>query len=176
MGRAQPCRLFVPGKGLLKSGAFKLIAQRAGLVKAAPSTHIYWDLLKGMSAPESSSTGQARAQEVLNGLGSWWDVLEVAPFGKAAMRHFAAAYPGAEVTVRDLPLRSEELRQRLSRLSPQGASASLATAPSKTILTRTTTQAHAAKALPGDAAHLFAFRCALPSGPVSLLLAARRGR
>ena len=90
--------LFEPGPALSKSGAFKLISEKYGLRKLGPDTHLYIiDSIVSDLAP----------------YGKWFDIQEVAPFGKASLRDFATRWPGAGVTARALPLSSDELRNKM---------------------------------------------------------------
>ena len=90
--------LFEPGPALSKSGAFKLISEKYGLRKLGPDTHLYIiDSIVSDLAP----------------FGKWFDIQEVAPFGKASLRNFATRWPGAGVTARALPLSSDELRNKM---------------------------------------------------------------
>ena len=90
--------LFEPGPALSKSGAFKLISEKYGLRKLGPDTHLYIiDSIVSDLAP----------------FGKWFDIQEVAPFGKASLRDFATRWPGAGVTARALPLSSDELRNKM---------------------------------------------------------------
>ena len=90
--------LFEPGAALSKSGAFKLISEKYGLRKLGPDTHLYIiDSIVSDLAP----------------YGKWFDIQEVAPFGKASLRDFATRWPGAGVTARALPLSSDELRNKM---------------------------------------------------------------
>ncbi|MBQ9311394.1 MAG: hypothetical protein IJ222_11120 [Bacteroidales bacterium] len=91
--------LFEPGPALSKSGAFNLLSTRFGLPKLGPSAHLYLN--------------DAPTFDRLAGLGKWFSVQEAAPFGKAALRDFAARWPEADVTARALPLSSDELRARM---------------------------------------------------------------
>ena len=90
--------LFEPGPALSKSGAFKLISEKYGLRKLGPDTHLY------TSDSMATDLGQS---------GKWFEILEVAPFGKAALRDFASRWPGTGVTARALPLSSDQLRLKL---------------------------------------------------------------
>lgn len=90
--------LFEPGPALSKSGAFKLISAKFGLRKLGPDAHLY---ISNNVIPE------------LEGLGKWFEIQEVAQFGKAALRDFATRWPGAGVTARALPFSSDELRLKL---------------------------------------------------------------
>lgn len=90
--------LFEPGPALSKSGAFKIISEKYGLRKLGPDTHLYIiDSIVSDLAP----------------YGKWFDIQEVAPFGKASLRDFATRWPGAGVTARALPLSSDELRNKM---------------------------------------------------------------
>ena len=90
--------LFEPGPALAKSGAFKLTSEKYGLRKLGPDTHLYIiDSIVSDLAP----------------YGKWFDIQEVAPFGKASLRDFATRWPGAGVTARALPLSSDELRNKM---------------------------------------------------------------
>lgn len=89
--------LFEPGKALLKAGLFTLPC-RYGLQKLAPHTHLY-------TAREP--------EETLRPFGKWFLVKELVPFDKRGFRETGKRYPRAEVTARDVPMRSEELRSRM---------------------------------------------------------------
>ena len=52
--------------------------------------------------------------KLLAGYGKCFEIQEVAPFGKHALRDFASHWPGAEVTARALPLSSDELRLKIA--------------------------------------------------------------
>ena len=90
--------LFEPGPGLAKSGAFKLISEKYGLRKLGPDTHLY--------------ITDSKVSD-LEPCGKWFEIQEVAPFGKVALRDFATRWPGAGVTARALPLSSDELRTKM---------------------------------------------------------------
>ena len=89
--------LFEPGKALLKAGAFTLPC-RYGLQKLSPHTHLY-------IAPEP--------EESLRPFGKWFRIRESVSFDKRSFRELGKRYPQAEVTARDLPMGSEELRSRM---------------------------------------------------------------
>lgn len=89
-------RLFVPGAALMKSGAFKLLSQRCSLEKFAPSTHLYLG-----------------SGSILNDLGKWYDILEVLPFGKTSFSSIAERFPDADVTARNIPMTSAQLKERI---------------------------------------------------------------
>ncbi|MBO4595902.1 MAG: hypothetical protein J5632_04755 [Bacteroidales bacterium] len=93
--------LFAPGPALMKSGAFKLIAQRFGLRPLGPSAHLYL-------VPENAGTGAFAP------FGKLFEIQEVAPLSKASLKRFAALWPDAEITARALPLSSDELRRKMA--------------------------------------------------------------
>ena len=170
----QPRWMFLPGKALLKSGAFRLTASVLGLSPAGPSSHCYFRFGDDGNPPgliiagdgnkeghfcakmlseqgDGNKKGPICAQATPAKLGTWWEVVCAEPLSKQAVRRFGAAFPKAEATVRDLPMHSEELQRKLRR--------SHSTAPDRPKT---------------DGIHIFALRCALPSGSVPMLIAARR--
>jgi len=90
--------LFEPSAALMKSGCFKLISDSFGMEKLSKDTHLY---ITG-SIPEE-----------LRGLGKFFLIEEVRRLDKAAMKEMGKANPRAEVSARGIPMRSEELRDRL---------------------------------------------------------------
>ncbi|MBR1782234.1 MAG: hypothetical protein IJ753_01785 [Bacteroidales bacterium] len=95
--RPSPCFLFEPGKALLKAGAFDWPC-RFGLTKLGRHTHLY-------IGPEPV--------EELTPFGKWFQVLDVLPLNKRSLKEVASRYPQADVTARNIPLTSDELRARL---------------------------------------------------------------
>lgn len=89
--------LFEPGKALLKAGAFDWPC-RFGLRKLGRHTHLY-------IGPEPV--------EELAPFGKWFRVVETLPLNKRNIRELASRYPQADVTARNIPLSSDELRTRL---------------------------------------------------------------
>ena len=98
--------LFEPGKALLKAGAFDLIAQREELTKLSRSTHLY--------LIENGPTGMASLQRLLH-LGKLFCIAAVYPLSKAGIREAAATYGRTDVTARNIPMTSEELKARLDK-------------------------------------------------------------
>ena len=94
--------LLEPCAALLKAGAFRLPCSRWGLLKLAPSTHLYTGHI-----PEAAPWFKA------------WRIREVLPFGAAAFKELRQRYPKAEVTARNLPLGSEALQKKMG-ISPGG--------------------------------------------------------
>ena len=89
--------LFEPGKALLKAGAFDLPC-RYGLTKLGQHTHLY----TGSEVPE-----------VLKPFGKCYRILEVLPLDKRSFRLIGQKYPQANVTARNIPLTSDQLRAKL---------------------------------------------------------------
>jgi len=89
--------LFEPGKGLLKAGAFELPCQY-GLEKLGRHTHLY----VGKEVPEE-----------LKPFGKVFRILEAVPLDKRNIKRIGQTYPQAEVTARNIPLTSDQLRMRL---------------------------------------------------------------
>lgn len=92
-----PSCLFEPGKALLKAGAFDLPCQY-GLEKLDRHTHLY----VGEAVPEA-----------LKPFGKVFEILEVAPLNNRSLKDIGKRYPSAEVTARNLPLNSDQLRAKL---------------------------------------------------------------
>ena len=89
--------LFEPGKAMLKAGAFELPC-RYGLTKLGQHTHLY----TGTEIPE-----------VLKPFGKCYRILESAPLDKRSIKAIGQKYPQADVTARNIPLTSDQLRAKL---------------------------------------------------------------
>jgi len=89
--------LFEPGKALLKAGAFGLPCAY-GLEKLGLHTHLY----AGEAVPEE-----------LRPFGKVFGILEVTPLNNRSIKDVGKRYPSAEVTARNIPITSDELRKRL---------------------------------------------------------------
>ena len=97
--------LFEPGAALMKSGCHAAACRRAGLRKFAPSTHLY---LADAPVPTLVPFGRFRP------------ILEVLPLDKRTMTEAGRRYPQADVTARNIPMTSDELRKRLGVRSGGG--------------------------------------------------------
>ena len=95
--RASHPWLFEPGKALLKAGAFDWPC-RFGLQKLGQHTHAYVS---------------AEPVEELKPFGKWYRLLEVVPLNNRSIKEIGKKYPRAEVTARNLPLTSDQLRAKL---------------------------------------------------------------
>ena len=96
--------LFEPGKALAKAGLFNAICTMQDnaddgtmLLKAGRSTHLYF----------------TDSQDNASDFGKTFKIIGLTPFCKQGIRDFSAKYPRAEVSARNLPLTSEELRRKL---------------------------------------------------------------
>lgn len=89
--------LFEPGKALLKAGAFDLPCEY-GLQKLGKHTHLY----VGEEIPEE-----------LKLFGKCFKMLEAVALDKRSLRDLGKRFPQAEVTARNIPLTSDQLRARL---------------------------------------------------------------
>lgn len=96
--------LFEPGAALMKSECHAAACAREGLRKLAPSTHLY---LAGAPVPALVPFGRFR------------QIVEVLPLDKRTIADAGRRYPRAEVSARNVPMASDELRRRLG-VSPGG--------------------------------------------------------
>lgn len=95
--QVSPAWLFEPGKALLKAGAFTWPC-RFGLQKLGRHTHVYVG---------------AEPVEVLKPFGKWYPILEVVPLNNRSIKELGKKYTRAEVTARNIPLTSDQLRAKL---------------------------------------------------------------
>lgn len=95
--QVSPAWLFEPGKALLKAGAFSWPCQY-GLQKLGRHTHAYLS---------------AAPVEALNPFGKWYEILEVTPLNNRSIKELGKKYTRAEVTARNIPLTSDQLRAKL---------------------------------------------------------------
>lgn len=89
--------LFEPSHALAKSGAFSYPCIY-NIKKLAPSTHLY------------ASEGIVRP---LQPYGKWFCILEVRHLDKRSIKEMGQKYPQADVSARNIPMKSDELRERL---------------------------------------------------------------
>lgn len=91
--------LFEPGKALLKAGAFDWPGAVFGLRKLGRHTHLY--------------VSESPIPEGLAPFGKSFRIKTVEPLNKSGMKAMAKAFAQAEVSARNVPLSSDELRRRL---------------------------------------------------------------
>ena len=89
--------LFEPGKAMLKAGAFELPC-RFGLTKLGQHTHLF----TGTEVPAA-----------LRPFGKCYRILESAPLDKRGIKSIGHKYSKADVTARNIPLTSDQLRAKL---------------------------------------------------------------
>lgn len=99
--------IFEPEKSLTKAGVFNAICERFGLVKLARFTHLYT-----ISEPLSENELEQRIAP-LKDFGKVFYVKEILPLNKASMKDVGKLYPHSEVSAKNIPMSSDELRTRL---------------------------------------------------------------
>lgn len=99
--------IFEPGKSLAKAGVSNAICERFGLVKLARFTHLYT-----ISEPLSDSESEQRTAP-LKDFGKVFYVKEILPLNKSSMKDVGKRYPHSEVSAKNIPMSSDELRTRL---------------------------------------------------------------
>ena len=99
--------IFEPGKSLTKAGVSNAICERFGLVKLARFTHLYT-----ISEPPSDSESEQRTAP-LKDFGKVFYVKEILPLNKSSMKDVGKRYPHSEVSAKNIPMSSDELRTRL---------------------------------------------------------------
>lgn len=97
--------LFEPGKALSKSGMFNTICTVFAMRTAGLSTHIYFSA--------NTNTNDTPEGTRPDSCGKLYQILETTPLNKQSIRDFSKKYPKAEVTARNIPMRSEDLRDKL---------------------------------------------------------------
>lgn len=98
--------IFEPSPVISKAGCFRILCERHGMRKLDRFTHLY-----------------VRDSICTDVPGRNFEVLETAPLCKAALKDFAVRFPGADVTARNIPMDSEELRRRLKSTKKPAAQA-----------------------------------------------------
>lgn len=98
-----PCAEWIEGKWMFEPGSALMKSERhqeacAGLAKLAPSTHLY---ICEEPASELSSFGRFHL------------IREVLPLDKKSLKILGEKYPRCEVTARNIPMTTDELRKKL---------------------------------------------------------------
>lgn len=104
--------------------------QSGRIVKAGRSTHLYFT----DAEPSDASTRPRLAD-----FGKMFRILEILPLDKRSIKAFSSKYPRAEVSARNIPMSSDELRKKLKVASGGGIHifgfrADFSTAPSASYL------------------------------------------
>ena len=89
----------------MKAGCFKLLCSRFGLTKLGRSTQLY--ALAGNSAAEGASYDELRR------LGKLFRIKRIVSFSGAAVAALGREFPRCEVSARNMPLSSDELRRKM---------------------------------------------------------------
>lgn len=116
--------LFEPGKALAKAGLFHAVASlfKVNAYKAGRSTHLYFspEDLNLDNTPGVEECKGNGSREGLDGIdpnlrnfGKIFKILEVETLNKQTIRDFGRKYPRAEVSARNIPMTSDELRKKL---------------------------------------------------------------
>ena len=116
--------LFEPGKALAKAGLFHAVASlfKVNAYKAGRSTHLYFspEDLNLDSTPSGEGCKGNGFREGLDSIdpnlrnfGKIFKILEVEPLNKQTVKDFGRKYPKAEVSARNIPMTSDELRKKL---------------------------------------------------------------
>jgi len=96
LDRIKGAVLFEPGKALSKAGLFNYVSETWGICKLGRFTHLY-------VAPEGWSSP----------FGKTFIIDEVLPFSSTVIKSLSKSAGAASVTVRNLPISSDELRKKL---------------------------------------------------------------
>ncbi len=88
--------LLEPYPAVMKSGGFSVLSSRFGVGKLDKNTHIYVS-----SSPKDEFPGEN------------FEIIEVLPFGKAAIKSLHSKYPVLNVTARNFPMKPTELVKKL---------------------------------------------------------------
>ena len=124
--------LFEPGKALAKAGLYNTLSQRYGLHKLSRHTHLYLllssfqginrnNLMENPSDTTSGDIAESMFGNIaeLRPFGKIYQILEVHELTSKLLKTLNKDWPAAEVTAKDLPLTSDQLRTRLKvRPSP----------------------------------------------------------
>lgn len=86
--------LYEPNKSLLKGGAFKILSETFGLKKLAPSSHLY-----------------TSDEFIPDFPGKIYKIEETVEFSKKTLKKLAARYAHADLTARNFPLNTNELKK-----------------------------------------------------------------
>lgn len=98
------CTLFEPGKTMMKAGIYNLPCT-IGFQKLGASTHLYvYTAGQGQVCEDGSK---------LLAFGKTFMIKEVHPLDKHSLKSVGKSYPRSEVTARNIPMTSDELRKRL---------------------------------------------------------------
>ena len=98
--------IFEPSAVTMKAGCFRLLCARFGLTKLGRSTQLY---VVDCPDPEKIPDGR----EELRRLGKLFAVKSIVPFSGASAAALGREFPCCEVSARNLPISSDELRKKM---------------------------------------------------------------
>ncbi|MBR1926406.1 MAG: hypothetical protein IJ840_01435 [Bacteroidales bacterium] len=110
--------LFEPGKSLAKAGAWNVLCGRFGLVKLARSTNLF-SIDREALAPVADPVILNAEPVILNAVkdlrlfGKVFEVEEVVKMDRTGMKDVGKRFTRSEVSARNIPMSSDELRSRL---------------------------------------------------------------
>lgn len=97
--------LYEPSACILKAGCFKLLCGKFALLKVGVSTQLY--------------VSDSMSEELLDN-GKFFKIRQIVPFGGKMLSVLAKEYPRCEVTARNLPISSDEMRSRMKNTTSGG--------------------------------------------------------
>lgn len=97
---ASDAMLFEPSSAMMKAGPYRLLAERYGLARLGRNVQLY-------------IVPAGQAADGLRHLGKLFSIKAVRPFGKSEFKAIAKEWPRCEVSARNLPLTSEELKKKM---------------------------------------------------------------
>ena len=92
--------MFEPSAVMMKAGCFRLLCSRFGLTKLGRSTQLY-------------TVAEDIVSEDLRRLGKLFRIKSIVPFSGASAAALGREFPMCEVSARNLPLSSDELRRKM---------------------------------------------------------------
>lgn len=100
--------VFEPDKAVLKAGAFRKLSADFSLVKPDRNLHLYFG--KKNPSGEENGCGECRTCPFP---GKAYRVEAIYPMDKKSLKIIASEYPAAEISCRNFPVSSEEMRKKL---------------------------------------------------------------
>lgn len=97
--------LYEPSACILKAGCFKLLCGKFALLKVGVSTQLY--------------VSDSMSEELQNN-GKYFKIRQIVPFSGKMLSALAKEYPRCEVTARNLPISSDEMRSRMKKTTSGG--------------------------------------------------------
>ncbi len=105
--------LFEPSAVTMKAGCFRLLCSRFGLTKLGRSTQLYVVNCGNSGSGGAVSEGVRASYDELCRLGKLFRIKRIVPFSGASAASVGREYPCCEVSARNMPLSSDELRRKM---------------------------------------------------------------